>query len=124
MTFYPAGLSLILELMYTTDGRPGWDVRQIINTLPKEDSQSPVVHHVRVTATSMLIILHVICRWPLNFHPSAAEFVFSLTSIMEVTLHYSQLNESEINDINKGEWNLKFKQISDVARLDPKLHCS
>ncbi len=102
MTFYPAGLSLILELMYTTDGRPGWDVRQIINTLPKEDSQSPVVHHVRVTATSMLIILHVICRWPLNFHPSAAEFVFSLTSIMEVTLHYSQLNESEIQTKANG----------------------
>jgi hypothetical protein len=62
----------------------GWDVRQIINTLPKEDSQSPVVHHVRVIATAILLILHVICRWPLAFHPNPAEFVFSLTSILQV----------------------------------------
>jgi hypothetical protein len=76
VTFYPAGLSLILELMYTTDGRPGWDVRHIINTLPKEASQSPVVHHVRVTATSILMILHVLCRWPLVL-PPRCQFCYS-----------------------------------------------
>merc|ERR1719376_1103400 len=35
MTFFPAGLRLVLELMYCTDGRPRWDVRQIIQTLPR-----------------------------------------------------------------------------------------
>ena len=30
--------------MYNEDGGPKWDVRQIINTLPKEEGQSPVVH--------------------------------------------------------------------------------
>ena len=82
------------------------DVRQIINTLPKEDSQSPVVHHVRVTATSMLMILHVICRWPLNFHPSAAEFVFSLTSIMEVTLNDNRHLMIAITDA-KGNYEIQ-----------------
>lgn len=75
VTFYPAGLSLILELMYTNDGQPGWDVRGVINTLPKEDSQSPVVHHVRVIATALLLILHIICRWPLIIPPSASQAV-------------------------------------------------
>ena len=27
MTFFPAGLSLILELMYCHDGRPRWNVK-------------------------------------------------------------------------------------------------
>lgn len=75
VTFYPAGLSLILELMYGSDGRPQWDVRQIINTLPKEDSQSPVVHHVRVITTSVLVILHFLCRWPFS-NPPAKEGSF------------------------------------------------
>ena len=46
MTFFPAALSLILELMYTTDGRARWDVRQIIQSLPSEDGYSPAVHKV------------------------------------------------------------------------------
>jgi hydroxymethylglutaryl-CoA reductase (NADPH) len=29
VTFFPAGLSLVLELMYSADGRPQWDVRQV-----------------------------------------------------------------------------------------------
>lgn len=82
VTFYPAGLSLLLELMYTADGRPGWDVRHIINTLPKEDSQSPVVHHVRVTATAMLMILHVLCRWPLVLPKNPADLLLSINSII------------------------------------------
>ena len=46
MTFFPAALSLILELMYSTDGRARWDVRQIIQSLPSEDGHSPAVHKV------------------------------------------------------------------------------
>lgn len=95
VTFYPAGLSLLLELMYTEDGQPGWDVRHIINTLPKEDSQSPVVHHVRVTATAMLMILHVLCRWPLILPQNTAELVLSLNSIVQ----FAQSNALQITII-------------------------
>lgn len=67
LTFYPAGLSLVLELMYCTDGRPRWDVRQIINTLPGEDGPTPVVHRVKVIATAALMIVHIIFRPPFLF---------------------------------------------------------
>jgi hypothetical protein len=43
----------------------------------------------------MLIILHVLCRWPLVFHPSPAEFVFSLTSILQ----FAQNNSLQITII-------------------------
>ena len=46
MTFFPAALSLILELMYSADGHPRWDVRQIIQSLPSEEGYSPAVHKV------------------------------------------------------------------------------
>jgi len=65
MTFFPAGLSLVLELMYCTDGRPRWDVRQIIQTLPSEDSTSPVVHKVKIVGIASLLILHIVCHRPL-----------------------------------------------------------
>jgi hydroxymethylglutaryl-CoA reductase (NADPH) len=48
MTIYPAALSLILELMYSADGRARWDVRQIIQSLPSEDGYSPAVHKVNI----------------------------------------------------------------------------
>ena len=84
VTFFPAGLSLVLELMYSADGRPQWDVRQIINTLPKEESQSPVFHHVRVVTTSLLCILHVLCRRPLNLSCFLHGFDLSLPTIFEL----------------------------------------
>ena len=55
MTFFPAALSLILELMYSADGRARWDVRQIIQSLPKEDGYSPAVHKVIPTSENNTI---------------------------------------------------------------------
>ena len=44
MSFYPAGLSLVIELMFTKAGRPQWDVKQIIKSLPTEEIQNSVVY--------------------------------------------------------------------------------
>ena len=43
-SFYPAGLSLVIELMFTKAGRPQWDVKQIIKSLPTEEIQNSVVY--------------------------------------------------------------------------------
>ena len=43
-SFFPAGLSLVIELMFTKAGRPQWDVKQIIKSLPTEEVQNPVVY--------------------------------------------------------------------------------
>ena len=59
MTFFPATLSLVLELMYTSDGRPRWDVRQIIQSLPSEDGYSPAVHKV-ISPRESVVIRHLI----------------------------------------------------------------
>ena len=40
MSFYPSGLSLAIELMFTKTGRPQWDVKQIIKMLPQETQNS------------------------------------------------------------------------------------
>ena len=42
MTFFPSGLSLILELMYCHDGRPRWNVKVSIYTPVKMQINSVV----------------------------------------------------------------------------------
>jgi hydroxymethylglutaryl-CoA reductase (NADPH) len=44
MSFYPAGLSLVIELMFTKAGRPQWDNKQIIKSLPVEETLNSVVY--------------------------------------------------------------------------------
>jgi len=66
MSFYPAGLSLVIELMFTKAGRPQWDNKQIIKSLPLEESLNSVVYRVRVVAMTGLVIVHTLCRWPVN----------------------------------------------------------
>lgn len=88
LTFYPAVLALVLELMYCTDGRPKWDVRQIINTLPGEDGQSPVVHRVKVIATAILVSIHLYSR-P-SFFFSSESSAFTLDEALN-SQHYTLL---------------------------------
>jgi len=66
MSFFPAGLSLVIELMFNKAGRPQWDVKQIIKSLPTEEKQNPVVYRVRVIAMTGLVMVHTLCRWPVD----------------------------------------------------------
>jgi len=66
MSFFPAGLSLVIELMFNKAGRPQWDVKQIIKSLPTEETQNPVVYRVRVIAMTGLVIVHTLSRWPVD----------------------------------------------------------
>merc|ERR550517_2221548 len=75
MSFFPAGLSLVIELMFTKAGRPQWDVKQIIKSLPTETEppvQNPVVYRVRVIAMTCLVVVHTLCRWPMDSSVSGA----------------------------------------------------
>ena len=45
-SFFPAGLSLVIELMFTKAGRPQWDVKQIIKSLPTDEVQNPVAYRL------------------------------------------------------------------------------
>ena len=49
--------------MFTKAGRPQWDVKQIIKSLPTEEPvQNPVVYRVRVIAMTCLVVVHTLCR--------------------------------------------------------------
>ena len=54
ISFYPSGLSLVIELMFNKNGRPHWDVKQIIKMLPLEETQNSVVY--RSHFVSIIII--------------------------------------------------------------------
>ena len=77
MTFYPAALSLILELMYSADGRARWDVRQIIQSLPSEDGYSPAVHKVTV-----LVARYIFCCYTKK-QENCRKHVFLYTNIAD-----------------------------------------
>ena len=58
----------MIELMFTKAGRPQWDVKQIIKSLPPEEPvQNPVVYRVRVIAMTCLVVVHTLCRSVFNF---------------------------------------------------------
>ena len=62
-SFFPAGLSLVIELMFTKAGRPQWDVKQIIKSLPTDEVQNPVVYRSETRDDSMTRTLdtHLVC---------------------------------------------------------------
>merc|ERR1719209_719790 len=67
MSFYPSGLSLVIELMFNKSGRPHWDVKQIIKMLPQEEVPNAVVYRIRVIAMTGLVVVHTFCRWPVDY---------------------------------------------------------
>ena len=91
VTFYPAGLSLILELMYTTDGRPGNHQTKVVRTsfrncvrdrpsindvsqiwtffdpFPLSCSMSYAIVKHCPTPYLPLLVLHHLCSYLLNF---------------------------------------------------------
>jgi len=81
ISFYPSGLSLVIELMFNKNGRPHWDVKQIIKMLPLEETQNSVVYRVRVVAMTCLVVVHTFCRWPVDYSVSgsarAAQYISS-----------------------------------------------
>jgi len=81
ISFYPSGLSLVIELMFNKNGRPHWDVKQIIKMLPLEETQNSVVYRVRVVAMTGLVLVHTFCRWPVDYSVAgsarAAQYISS-----------------------------------------------
>nr|CAD7394019.1 unnamed protein product [Timema cristinae] len=66
MTFYPACLSLILELSRCVEGgRPAWhDKSLLMRALHEEDQKpNPVVQRVKVIMSAGLTLVHVHSRW-------------------------------------------------------------
>ncbi|GFG35211.1 hypothetical protein Cfor_01315 [Coptotermes formosanus] len=66
MTFYPACLSLILELSRSGESdRPAWHDKSLIMRALREEDQkpNPVVQRVKVIMSAGLMLVHVHSRW-------------------------------------------------------------
>ncbi|XP_046403128.1 3-hydroxy-3-methylglutaryl-coenzyme A reductase [Ischnura elegans] len=66
MTFYPACLSLILELSRSTDGeKPSWHNNSLLRVLSDEEQKpNPVVQRVKIIMAAGLMMVHAHSRWP------------------------------------------------------------
>ncbi|XP_054707753.1 3-hydroxy-3-methylglutaryl-coenzyme A reductase-like [Uloborus diversus] len=68
MIFFPACLSLILELSRDRDeGRPVWHLSTLTRILQQEEEQkpNPVLQRVKVIMSAGLVLVHAHSRWPL-----------------------------------------------------------
>jgi hydroxymethylglutaryl-CoA reductase (NADPH) len=93
MTFYPACLSLILELSRTTNIY-GNKQSLIARALKEEDHKSnPVVQRVKLIMSAGLMLVHARSRWPFkeddveNIRPLVAEQHMSLNRTEDAALH-------------------------------------
>ncbi|XP_076322516.1 3-hydroxy-3-methylglutaryl-coenzyme A reductase-like isoform X2 [Tachypleus tridentatus] len=67
MTFFPACLSLVLELSREQEeGRPVWQLGHLTKVLQQEEEQkpNPVLQRVKVIMSAGLVLVHVQSRWP------------------------------------------------------------
>ncbi|RZC35616.1 3-hydroxy-3-methylglutaryl-coenzyme A reductase [Asbolus verrucosus] len=93
MTFYPACLSLILELSRTTNIY-GNKQSFIARALKEEDHKSnPVVQRVKLIMSAGLMLVHARSRWPFkeddveNIRPLVVEQHMTLNRTEDTTLH-------------------------------------
>ncbi|KYB27676.1 3-hydroxy-3-methylglutaryl-coenzyme A reductase [Tribolium castaneum] len=93
MTFYPACLSLILELSRTTNIY-GNKQSLIARALKEEDHKSnPVVQRVKLIMSAGLMLVHARSRWPFkeddveNIRPLVVEQHMTLNRTEDTTLH-------------------------------------
>ncbi|XP_064461442.1 3-hydroxy-3-methylglutaryl-coenzyme A reductase-like isoform X2 [Ornithodoros turicata] len=67
MTFFPACLSLVLELSRDREeGRPVWQLSSLTKVLQQEEEQkpNPVLQRVKMIMSAGLMVVHTHSRWP------------------------------------------------------------
>ncbi|XP_071541636.1 3-hydroxy-3-methylglutaryl-coenzyme A reductase isoform X1 [Panulirus ornatus] len=66
MTFFPACLSLVLELSNRcSSGQPPWQMATLARAMVEEEKPNPVVQRVKVIMSAGLLLVHGITRWSL-----------------------------------------------------------
>ncbi|KAK8729133.1 hypothetical protein OTU49_008642 [Cherax quadricarinatus] len=67
MTFFPACLSLVLELSNRcSSGQPPWQMATLARAMVEEEKPNPVVQRVKVIMSAGLLLVHGITRWSLS----------------------------------------------------------
>ncbi|KAL0278245.1 UNVERIFIED_CONTAM: hypothetical protein PYX00_000115 [Menopon gallinae] len=103
MTFYPACLSLILELSRIgASGRVTWQNKlMMIRSLTEEHQKpNPVVQRVKIIMTAGLMIVHARSRWPFRFEE---EEMVSPLAVVDHMLPHNATDESLLH-VNIMRW--------------------
>ncbi|KAI1301191.1 3-hydroxy-3-methylglutaryl-coenzyme A reductase [Halotydeus destructor] len=68
MTFFPACLSLALELSHSQEGKPVWQFSSLAKVLQVESEQAPnpVIQRVKLIMSAGLMLVHTLSRWQLE----------------------------------------------------------
>ncbi|XP_011265589.1 3-hydroxy-3-methylglutaryl-coenzyme A reductase isoform X2 [Camponotus floridanus] len=106
MTFYPACLSLILELSRNNNmGRLGADRIFIMQSLNEEDQKpNPVVERVKMIMIGGLFIVHANSRWSLKAEKGEYMAEMTTTSANSNVLNGSDHNENSTEDESLMSW--------------------
>ncbi|XP_037796115.1 3-hydroxy-3-methylglutaryl-coenzyme A reductase-like [Penaeus monodon] len=73
MTFFPACLSLVLELSNRcSSGQPPWQMATLARAMVEEEKPNPVVQRVKVIMSAGLLLVHGITRWSLSLTDSSS----------------------------------------------------
>ncbi|XP_042216552.1 3-hydroxy-3-methylglutaryl-coenzyme A reductase-like isoform X2 [Homarus americanus] len=71
MTFFPACLSLVLELSNRcSSGQPPWQMATLARAMVEEEKPNPVVQRVKVIMSAGLLLVHGITRWSFSLAPN------------------------------------------------------
>lgn len=91
MTFFPACLSLVLELSRDRqEGRPAWHLSSLARVLQQEEEQKPnlVLQRVKVIMSAGLVLVHAHSRWTVTADNSTdIDSHSSLSSTSEMKPH-------------------------------------
>lgn len=81
MTFFPACLSLILELSNRcSSGRPPWQMATLARAMVDQEKPNPVVQRVKVIMSAGLLLVHGITRWSVSLSQHTITLTDAATS--------------------------------------------
>lgn len=113
MTFYPACLSLILELSRgsITIGQLSADKMLLMHSFHEEDQKpNPVVQRVKLIMSAGLILVHAHSRWPFK-HEDCADVVEGTISQVNSHIVVNNQNDTEV-PTELGEYFMKWLSVS------------
>ncbi|XP_063878280.1 3-hydroxy-3-methylglutaryl-coenzyme A reductase-like isoform X2 [Scylla paramamosain] len=86
MTFFPACLSLILELSNRcSSGRPPWQMATLARAMVDQEKPNPVVQRVKVIMSAGLLLVHGITRWSVSLSQHTITLTDAATSLNSST---------------------------------------
>nr|XP_045613504.1 3-hydroxy-3-methylglutaryl-coenzyme A reductase-like isoform X2 [Procambarus clarkii] len=86
MTFFPACLSLVLELSNRcSSGQPPWQMATLARAMVEEEKPNPVVQRVKVIMSAGLLLVHGITRWSLSLTSNTVTMLESSASFNSST---------------------------------------